>query len=330
MKHLTQNIEVIIANPDLTSENKLEAIGNELVEQQTIYPDEEYDNEKLRGTELDPEDFTYEWEEWSFWIETLEDRCDTNIDPIYLEEWLDAWLLSLVRDMHKRANEVTEDMLDNFDKLDDCLSINHSNKDKKKFFVMNKPGYRTEYHILPGWGMISTQVKDNSPYLRKVIRNEEGNFEEVISDDKPDWLVELEENDAKTKKFKKQEHQMKILRKQIRDLRKKYKHYYTKYGITKNIDDKKKWDEYYKEYLSYSKAMDKIKELDAKIDYEIKQREANILLHYFVEFQQKAPADVIECITRDDIKAKYRTTWYYPTLNFLKRCVKRANELAAA
>lgn len=311
MKHLTQNIEVIIANPDLTSENKLEAIGNELVEQQTIYPDEEYDNEELRGTELDPEDFTYEWEEWSFWIETLEDRCDTNIDPIYLEEWLDAWLLSLVRDMHKRANEVTEDMLDNFDKLDDCLSVSHSGRNKQKFAVM--------------------KVSKDWNWVRKVIWNEEWNFEERINeDDKPDWLVELEENDAKTKKFKKQEHQMKILRKQIRDLRKKYKHYYNKYEITKNIDDKKKWDEYYKEYLRYSKYMDKIKEIDAKIDYEIKQREANILLHYFVEFQQKAPADVIECITRDDIKAKYRTTWYYPTLNFLKRCVKRANELAVA
>ena len=54
--------------------------------------------------------------------------------------------------------------------------------------------------------------------------------------------------------------------------------------------------------------MDKIKELDAKIDYEIKQREANILLHYFVEFQQKAPADVIERVTRDDIKAKCKAT----------------------
>lgn len=330
MKHLTQNIEVIIANPDLTSENKLEAIGNELVEQQTIYPDEEYDNEELRGTELDPEDFTYEWEEWSFWIETLEDRCDTNIDPIYLEEWLDAWLLSLVRDMHKKANEVTENMLDNFDKLDDCLSINHSGRDKRKFAVMNTPGYETKYHMLPGGWMVASLVKSNSPYTRKVIWNEEGNFEEIVDNDKPDWLIELEQQEAKTKKFKKQEHQMKMLRKEIKDLRRKYKHYYSKYWITKNIDDKKKWDMYYKEYLYYSKAMDNIKKLDEKASVEIKQREANILLHYFVEFQQACPSDVVDSVTREDIKWRYRTTWYYPTLNFLKRCVKRAKELANA
>ena len=320
MKHLTQNIEVAITSNDLTANEKINAVKNEL--QQTFYSDEEYDEAKY-----------WKWIsifDTGMWVEDADERNNTSLDPLYLEEWIDVELLCRVRQLHNGIKEPDEVELANFDKLDDCLSINYSGRDKRKFAVMNTPGYETKYHMLPGGWMVASLVKSNSPYTRKVVWNEEWNFEEIIDNDKPDWLVELEEKDAKTKKFKKQEHQMKILRKQIRDLRKKYKHYYNKYGITKNMDDKKKWDEYYKEYLHYSKVMDKIKELDAKIDYEIKQREANILLHYFVEFQQKAPADVIERVTRDDIKAKCKATWYHNTLNFLKKCVKRANELAVA
>lgn len=301
MKHLTQNIEVAITSNDLTANEKINAVRNEL--QQTFYSDDEYDEAKY-----------WKWIsifDTGMWVEDADERNNTSLDPLYLEEWIDVELLCRVRQLHNGIKEPDEVELANFDKLDDCLSVSHSGRNKQKFAVM--------------------KVSRDWNWVRKVIWNEEWNFEERINeDDKPDWLVELEEKDAKTKKFKKQEHQMKILRKQIRDLRKKYKHYYNKYGITKNMDDKKKWDEYYKEYLHYSKVMDKIKELDAKIDYEIKQREANILLHYFVEFQQKAPADVIECVTRDDIKAKCKATWYHNTLNFLKKCVKRANELAVA
>ena len=215
MKHLTQNIEVTLTSKDLTANEKLDAVRNEI--QQTFYSDEEYDEAKY-----------WKWIsifDTGMWVEDADERNNTSLDPLYLEEWIDVELLCRVRQLHNGIKEPDEVELANFDKLDDCLSVSHSGRNKQKFAVM--------------------KVSKDWNWVRKVIWNEEWNFEERINeDDKPDWLVELEEKDAKTKKFKKQEHQMKILRKQIRDLRKKYKHYYNKYGITKNIDDKKKWDEY--------------------------------------------------------------------------------------
>ena len=57
--------------------------------------------------------------------------------------------------------------------------------------------------------------------------------------------------------------------------------------------------------MKYSKAMDKVKELDAKKDHSKLEREANMLLHLFVEMQQKCPDKYVDSVTREDVKEKY-------------------------
>lgn len=317
-----QNIEFTCADKNLTPNEKLEAIQNELLEDS--YYSEDW-NIYWEGNlcNLDIEDW---WEE----------QYNTNLPSEYLEEGIDAGLREFVRLVHANAQcDVTQQQIDNFDRLDDVMTINNSNRNKRKFFVMNNPGYRTEYHCLPGWGMISTQVKDNSPYLRKVIRNEEGNFEEVISDDMPDWLSELIDFQEEKKKDNKMTHKMKILWKAIRDSREEYKPLYeavdtlTKYGIvndeTKSL--KKKWDKAYAEYKYYSKAMDRIKELDKEAEQKRLEREANHLLHLFVEFQQICPEEYVDSVLREDIKAKYKAQWFEVTRYYLVRLIRRCEVL---
>jgi hypothetical protein len=68
---------------------------------------------------------------------------------LFLEDGIDVDLLFQVRMLHNREKDISQEELDNYDNLDDCLSINHSGRDKRKFFVFNTPGYRTEYHTLP-------------------------------------------------------------------------------------------------------------------------------------------------------------------------------------
>lgn len=51
--------------------------------------------------------------------------------------------------------------------------------------------------------------------------------------------------------------------------------------------------------------MDKVKELDAKIDNSKLKREADTLLHLFVEMQQKCPDKYVDSVTREDVKEKY-------------------------
>jgi hypothetical protein len=74
--------------------------------------------------------------------------------------------------------------------------------------------------------MVASLVKSNSPYTRKVIWNEEGNFEEIIDNDKPDWVLEMERNEEKNNKAKKMEHKTKILWKAIKDTKNEYKPLY--------------------------------------------------------------------------------------------------------
>ena len=109
------------------------------------------------------------------------------------------------------------------------------------------------------------------------------------------------------------EHKTKILWKAIKDSRAEYKKYYglmEKYqavGLTSYVKlYKAKGDKAYKEYMYYSKAMDKVKELDAKKEYSRLEREANTLLHMFTEMQSKCPDKYIDSVTRDDIKNKYK------------------------
>jgi hypothetical protein len=60
MQHLAQHIEFIANSDQLSDKEKVMAISNEVREQYTVYPEEEYEDASLYGTELDPEDFTYE------------------------------------------------------------------------------------------------------------------------------------------------------------------------------------------------------------------------------------------------------------------------------
>jgi len=317
-----QNIEFTCADKNLTPNEKLEAIQNELLEDSYYSED---GNIYWEGNlcNLDIEDW---WEE----------QYNTNLPPEYMEAGIDAGLREFVRLVHANAQcDVTQEQLDNFDKLDDVMTIDNPKRDKRKFFVFNTPGYRVQYHSIPWWGMVSSLVKSNSPYIRKVIRNEEGNFEEILSDDKPDWLIELEDFFNEKKKESKMEHKMKILWKAIRDSREEYKQFYeafdklTKCGIvndeTKSL--KKKWDKAYAEYKYYSKAMDRIKELDAEAEQKRLEREANHLLHLFVTFQETCPEEYLESVTREDIKAKYKAQWFEVTRYYLVRLIRRCEVL---
>ena len=314
MQHLAQHIEFIANSDQLSDKEKVMAISNEVREQYTVYPEEEYEDASLYGTELDPEDFPYEWEEWSFWIETLEDRCDTNLDPIYLEEWLDAWLLALVRAIHNKE-QVRQMDIDTYDKLDDVMSINTSGRDRRKFAVM--------------------KVSQDWNGIRKVIRNEEGNFEERENpNDQPDWMIDLLDNQERKANELKEIKARKMLWKQLREDRVAYKKYYDGYDKLKSINPteakslKAKWDRYYKDYKYYSKLQDKLTELDKQDEVNRKKREANAILKLFVSFQQAAPAYLIEKLPRGDVVAYYKSYWYNSTINYLNKCIKRASDLA--
>ena len=325
MTTLKDNVTFISNDKSLSADEKLEAIQNEC--QQTLYTDEDYD-EAVYGKWISI------FDTW-MGVEDAEERNNTSLDPLFLEEWIDVELLCQVRMLHQWIKTPSETELDNYDKLDDCLSINHSGRDKRKFAVMNTPGYETKYHMLPGWWMVASLVKSSSPYTRKVIWNEEWNFEEIIDNDKPDWVLEMEMNEEKIAKAKKLEHKTKILWKAIKDSRVKYKkcyalmeRYQANWLLSYASKYKKQWDEAYKEYMKYSRAMDKVKELDVKIDNSKLKREAETLLHLFVEMQQKCPDKYVDSVTREDVKAKYAKDWYERTRYFLKRLVNRAEELA--
>lgn len=314
MQHLAQHIEFIANSDQLSDKEKVMAISNEVREQYTVYPEEEYEDASLYGTELDPEDFTYEWEEWTFWIETLEDRCDTNLDPIYLEEWLDAWLLALVRAIHNKEQARQIDIDTALD-TSDAMSINTSGRDRRKFAVM--------------------KVSQDWNGIRKVIRNEEGNFEERENpNDQPDWMVDLLDNQERKANELKETKARKMLWKQLREDRVAYKKYYDGYDKLKGINLneakslKAKWDRYYKDYKYYSKLQDKLTELDKQDEVNRKKREANAILHLFVSFQQEAPAYLIEKLPREDVVAYYKSYWYNSTINYLNKCIKRAKDLA--
>lgn len=320
MANLKANVQFTCTEPGLSAEEKLQAI-------QSLYTEEEYD-EAVYGKWISIFDT-------GMGVEDTEERNNTSLDPLFLEDWIDVELLSRVKQLHEWIKVPTQQELENFDKLNDVMTIDNNPRDKKKFFVMNKPGYETKYHMLPGWWMVASLVKSSSPYTRKVIWNEEWNFEEIESDDKPDWLSEIENNEEKEKFDKKMEHKTKILWKAIKDSRAEYKKYYglmEKYeaaGLTSYVKlYKAKGDIAYKEYMKYSKAMDKVKELDIKKDHSKLEREANMLLHLFVEMQQKCPDKYVDSVTREDVKEKYAKDWYEKTRYFLKRLINRAEELA--
>lgn len=325
MTTLKSNVTFSCNDEGFSPEEKLTVLNNEA--QCSQYTEEEYD-EAVYGKQISKYDL------W-MWAETVEERNNTSLDPLFLEDWIDVELLSRVKQLHEWIKVPTQQELENFDKLNDVMTIDNNPRDRKKFFVMNKPGYRTEYHMLPGWWMVSTLVKSSSPYTRKVIWNEEWNFEEIESDDKPDWLIELEDFQEEKEKEKKLEHKTKILWKAIKDTRNEYKPLYNIvdrlkwYDIVKDRVNKikKKADKSYAEYKYYSRAMDKVKELDAKAEIKKLEAERDMLLHLFVELQQKCPDELVDSVLREDIKAKYKKEWYERTRYYLVRLIRRAEVL---
>jgi len=299
------NVTFTCNDKALSPDEKLLAIQNEC--QQTLYTDEEYD-----------EAVYWKWisifDTW-MWVEDADERNNTSLDPLFLEDWIDVELLFTVRQLHNWLKEVDDIELENYERLDDVMSINHTNRNKQKFAVM--------------------KVSRDWNWIRKVIRNEEGNFEERTNeDDKPDWLVESEERTEAVEKANRETHAMKMLWKQIRDDRVKYKKLYNASDKLREVNPsraaklKKLWDAQYKDYIKWSKVMDELNIVNDKIDKERKTKEAENILHYFVQFQQCAPAHIIERLTRDDVKWYYKKYWYTATIHYLQKCIKRAEQLA--
>lgn len=305
MSTLKTNVTFICNDKDLNPEEKLQAIEAEI--QQTLYSEEEYD-EAVYGKWISIFDT-------GMWVEDAEERNNTSLDPLFLEEWIDVELLFKVRQLHNAENDIQDDELDTFDRLDDCLSINQSGRDRRKFAVM--------------------KVSRDWNWIRKVIRNEEGNFEERTNpDDVPDWVNEIEERDEEYEKKQKETKARKMLWKQLREDRSSYKKYYNAYDSLKDINPteakrlKAKWDIYYKDYMHYSKLQDRLTELDRQNTVKAKKKEASDVLHYFVTFQQCAPSSIIEKLLRGDVVAYYKKYGYKATINYLNKCIKKAKSMA--
>lgn len=310
---ILNNIEVTIASKNLTNSDKVQAVSNE-IKTYTIYPEEEYDNPDVWWDALEPEDF-FDWEEGTF--HDIDDPAEiewkVSIDTMYLEEWIDFNALYWVRE-HHNLEEVPQPVVDKYEDLSDCCSIDTGGRDKRKFAVM--------------------KITKDGNGIRKTIWNEEGNFEEWENeDDKPDWVIENEERVEKVSKYKRDERVMKVLWKLIRENREKYKKLYDASDKLKVVypkrsaELKKDWDKYYKEYLRWSKRMDKIKEADAKIAKAKKYKEAERILEHFVDFQQIAPSSVVDKLLREDVKEYYKTYWYSATIKYLNKCIAKAKTL---
>lgn len=306
MTQLKAEVTFTCNDKNLNAEEQAMALEN--LQQQALYSDEEYD-EATYGKWISI------FDTW-MGIEDPEERNNTSLDPLYLEDGIDVELLCKVRQLHNGIKEPSQNELNNYSRLDDVLSINPTIRDKKKFAVMK---------VSRDWNGI-----------RKVIWNEEWNFEERENeDDRPDWLNDILNTQDRIDRSNRIEHKTKILWKAIKDTRAEYKKYYDlmeKYeaaNLTSYVKlYKAKWDKAYKEYLQYSKTMDKVKELDAKSEHDKKSFEANELLHLFVEMQQKCPDKYVDSVTREDVKTKYAKEWFEVTRYFLKRLINRAEDLA--
>ena len=58
--------------------------------------------------------------------------------------------------------------------------------------------------------------------------------------------------------------------------------------------------------MYYSKLQDRLNEIDREETIIAKQKEADNILHLFVQFQQEAPDDIVEKLLRDDVKVYYK------------------------
>jgi hypothetical protein len=92
MTTLNANVTFICNDKDLSPEEKLQAIEAEA--QQTLYTDEEYD-EAVYGKGISIFDTGMN-------VEDAEERNNTSLDPLYLEDGIDVELLFKVRQLHNQ------------------------------------------------------------------------------------------------------------------------------------------------------------------------------------------------------------------------------------
>lgn len=326
MKHLETNVTFISNDKALSSEEKLKAIQNEC--QQSLYSEEEYDNARYWKT-ISKETFMNVFEP--------EENEYTNIPTEYMEAWIDWGLREFVRLVHANAQcDVTQEELDNFDKLDDVASFEVVSKNNKHFAKLWET---CEWDKLIVTEMYAGKILPNNKIRKEATCpfSYLSNFFEVPVNTETctnDDVINAVEVWEKIKKIKKQERQMKMIWKQIREDRIRYKKFYDLSDKYKTINPersaelKKKWDAYYKDYLKFSKAMDEIKALDDKAIKQKKQDEVDYIRSLFVAFQQAAPSYIIEKLPKEDIQNYYKSFWYNATVKYLRRAIKRAEELS--
>ena len=285
----TENLNAIIAEQNLTDSEKVKAVDNEL-------------HEFLYGKTIE-----IGADSWMYVINTkqIDEDNATSIDSLYLEEWLDVDALYWVRE-HHNMEQVSDKVVDKRDSMDDCMTYNWVERDRRKFFVMKN------------W-------KDGNG-IRTVIWNEEWNFEERTNpDDNPDWLNESIEREERMKLKTNWTKVKKYLWKYIKEYRIKYK---TCYNAMEKIKDfnparamalKISWDKYYKQYLKFSKYMDQVKAIDEKVAKNYNKAEAENILSMYCDFQQVAPSYALEKLTREKVKEMYKKYGYGFTKGMLEK-----------
>jgi len=285
----TENLNAIIAEEKLTDSEKVKAVDNEL-------------HEFLYGKTIE-----IGADSWMYVINTkqIDEDNATSIDSLYLEEWLDVDALYWVREHHK-MEQIPEKVIDKYDDMSDCMTYSWVERDKKKFFVMKN------------W-------KDGN-WIRTVIWNEEWNFEERTNpDDNPDWLNESLEREERMKLKTNWTKLKKYLWKYIKEYRIKYKTCYNAMDKIKDFNParamalKISWDKYYKQYLKFSKYMDKVKEIDEKVAKNYNKAEAENILSMYCDFQQVAPSYALEKLTREKVKEMYKKYGYGFTKGMLNK-----------
>lgn len=285
----TENLNAIIAEQNLTDSEKVKAVDNEL-------------HEFLYGKTIE-----IGADSWMYVINTkqIDEDNATSIDSLYLEEWLDVDALYWVREHHK-MEQIPEKVIDKYDDMSDCMTYSWVERDRKKFFVMKN------------W-------KDWN-WIRTVIWNEEWNFEERTNpDDNPDWLNESLEREERMKLKTNWTKLKKYLWKYIKEYRIKYKTCYNAMDKIKDFNParamalKISWDKYYKQYLKFSKYMDRVKEIDEKVSKNYNRAEAENILSMYCDFQQAAPSYALDKLTREKVKEMYKKYGYGFTKGMLEK-----------
>mgnify|MGYP003291954015 CR=1 FL=1 len=303
MTTLKANVTFISNDNNLSANEKLNAIKAEV--QQTYYSENEYDD-AVYGKSLDVNEYDYDI------LDDIQLR-NTNLDELETTEGIDLDLLLTVRALHNWIETPSQDMLDTALDMNDCLSTVWNGRNKQKFVLLKTYSNGDKLYANEEWNWIENAVQDC---------------------DRPDWLAESEEKQEEISKQYKEIKARKMLWKQLREDRTKYKNYYASYEKLLPVDKqramelKKLWDKYYKSYLHYSKLQDKLSEIDNKITQEVKKQQAEYILSLFVKFQQLAPSSIVDKLLREDVKSYYKTFGYNRTVNYLTKAIRRAKQLA--